>query len=117
MTPSYKKSAMAFALLFLVAFTGINAQETKVKDLEKTSGYFDFYYNDDKGKLFLEVDRLDEEFLYVYSLKTGVGNNDLGLDRGQLGNEQVVYFTKSGNKILLVQPNLKYRADSENLQE
>ncbi|MBT8312246.1 MAG: DUF5117 domain-containing protein, partial [Flavobacteriaceae bacterium] len=50
----------------------------------------------------------------VYSLSSGIGSNDIGLDRGQLGNEQVVYFKKAGNKLLLIQPNLKYRALTEN---
>ena len=36
---------------------------------------------------------LDKEFLYINSLSRGVGNNDLGLDRGQLGNSRIVYFT------------------------
>ena len=37
-----------------------------------------------------------------------------GLDRGQLGNERVVYFSRSGNKLLLIQPNLRYRSTSDN---
>ena len=53
-------------------------------------------------------------FLYVYSLSSGIGSNDIGLDRGQLGNEQVVFFKKAGNKLLLVQPNLKFRALTDN---
>jgi hypothetical protein len=74
----------------------------------------DFSYNDDSGKIILEIDNLDNEFLYINSLSRGVGNNDLGLDRGQLGNSRVVYFTKRGNKILLIQPNLKYISNSSN---
>ena len=63
-------------------------------------GFMDFSYNDDSGKIILEIDNLDNEFLYINSLSRGVGNNDLGLDRGQLGNSRIVYFTKRGNKIL-----------------
>ena len=74
----------------------------------------DFSYNDDSGKIILEIDNLDNEFLYINSLSRGVGNNDLGLDRGQLGNSRIVYFTKRGNKILLIQPNLKYISNSSN---
>ena len=47
--------------------------------------------------------QLNKEFLYINSLSSGVGNNDIGLDRGQLGNERIVYFSKSGNKLLLIQ--------------
>ncbi|MBC9795673.1 zinc-dependent metalloprotease [Sinomicrobium weinanense] len=89
----------------------------KKKDLEKFNGYFDFYYDDAEGKIYLEVENPGTEFLYVYSLSQGVGSNDIGLDRGQLGNEQIVYFKKEGNKLLLIQPNMKYRAITDNVKE
>ena len=76
-----------------------------------------FSYNDDSGKIILEIKNLDSEFMYINSLSRGVGNNDLGLDRGQLGNSRVVYFTKRGNKILLIQPNLRYVSNSSNYLE
>ncbi|MDG2476018.1 MAG: zinc-dependent metalloprotease [Flavobacteriaceae bacterium] len=77
-------------------------------------GFMNYTYNDDSGKVILEIDKLDTEFLYINSLSRGVGNNDLGLDRGQLGNSRIVYFTKRGNKILLIQPNLRYVSNSSN---
>jgi len=77
-------------------------------------GFMDFSYDNDSGKIILNIEDLDKEFLYINSLSRGVGNNDLGLDRGQLGNSRIVYFTKRGNKILLIQPNLKYISKSEN---
>ena len=83
------------------------------QDIEFT-GYFDYTYNNDNGKIILVVDKLEQEFLYVNSLSRGIGNNDLGLDRGQLGNARVVYFTKKGDKIFLIQPNLKYISTSDN---
>ncbi len=86
----------------------------KKEDYQKFEGYFNFYYDDSEGKVYLEIDKLDQEFLYVYALSSGIGSNDIGLDRGQLGNEQVVYFKKVGNKILMVQPNMRYRANTEN---
>src|SRR6056297_3741588 len=86
-------------------------------DFKKYEGLFDFYYDDKNDKIFLEVDKLNHEFLYVYSLSSGIGSNDIGLDRGQLGNEQVVFFRKAGNKLLLVQPNLKFRALTNNALE
>jgi hypothetical protein len=86
-------------------------------DFKKYEGLFDFYYDAKNDKIFLEVNKLDHEFLYVYSLSSGIGSNDIGLDRGQLGNEQVVHFIKAGNKLLLVQPNLKFRALTDNALE
>lgn len=86
----------------------------KKQDFKKYEGFFDFYYDEESDKIYLEVKKLNEEFLYVYSLSSGIGSNDIGLDRGQLGNEQVVFFKKAGNKLLLVQPNLKFRALTDN---
>ncbi len=86
-------------------------------NLKKQTGFFDFYQDDKKGKILLEIDKLEHEFLYVNSLAAGVGSNDIGLDRGQLGGNRVVRFTRSGNKILLVQSNYDYRAISENAAE
>ena len=103
--------------LFLICLPALTAQESfsdKSKDYKAYEGYFDFYYDESTDKIFLKVDALETEFLYVYSLSSGMGSNDIGLDRGQLGNEQVVYFKKAGNKLLLVQPNLEYRALTDN---
>jgi hypothetical protein len=102
------------------------AQENKRKkipsnsilnDLYHYKGYFDFYYSETKDQIFLKVSSLEEEFLYVNSLSQGVGNNDLGLDRGQLGGRRVVFFRKVGDKLLLIQPNLKYIAKTKNILE
>lgn len=104
-------------LIFLCGnFLG-NAQFLdKKKNLQKFDGFFNFHYAEADGEIYLEVpkDMLDEEFLYVHSLRTGLGSNDIGLDRGQLGDQAVVKFVKSGNKLLLFQPNLKFRANTDN---
>ena len=102
-----RNSIIAFFLFNYLLFS----QEIEFK------GYFDYIYNNDNGKITLAVDKLDQEFLYVNSLSRGIGNNDLGLDRGQLGNSRVVYFTKKGDKIFLIQPNLRYISTSSNTLE
>ncbi len=89
----------------------------KAKDFQKLNGYFDFYYDDKNDKIYLQIDDLDKDFLYVHSLSSGIGSNDIGLDRGQLGNEQLVHFKKAGQKILLVQPNMTFRALTNNALE
>ena len=109
-----KKLLLLFVLISLSASAQI---AEKVKSMKAHTGYFNFYYDESNDKIFLEVKKLNEEFLYTYSLAQGVGNNDLGLDRGQLGNEQVVFFEKQGNKIFLVQPNIQYRANTSNALE
>ena len=108
--------------LLLVLFLGISLSTQsqfldKKGDLKNYEGFFNFFYSEKDDEIYLEVKNLDQEFLYVHSLATGVGSNDIGLDRGQLGNESVVRFIKAGNKLLLVQPNLRYRAVTDNEQE
>ena len=104
-------------LLFFGICFQMNAQILKKENLRTYKGFFDFYYEDNTDKIFLKVKRLNQDFLYVNSLASGVGSNDIGLDRGQLGNDRVVYFEKAGNKLLLIQPNLKYRANTSNQLE
>ena len=87
------------------------------KGITKFEGYFTFYYDESKDKIFLQIDKLNDEFLYVRSLSEGIGSNDIGLDRGQLGGGVVVHFKKAGNKILMVQPNQDFRAITDNLEE
>jgi hypothetical protein len=91
-----------------------SALETKVAGMKKYPGYFEFYYDDKQDKVFLLIDKFDTEFLYVESLTAGIGSNDIGLDRNQLGSERVVKFERRGNKVLLTQINLGYRAISNN---
>ena len=87
------------------------------KGISKYEGYFTFYYDENNDKIFLEVDKINNEFLYVNALSEGIGSNDIGLDRGQLGGGVVVFFKKAGNKLLLVQPNQDFRAITENEEE
>ncbi len=110
------KKAVVF--LFVMGATFAHAQFlAQKKNLQILEGFFNSYYNEDADELYLEVNRLDTEFLYVYSLRTGLGSNDIGLDRGKLGEEQVVKFVKTGNKLMLIEPNLKYRAVTDNQAE
>jgi len=102
---------------YLIVFCSAFAKAQSPNTPQQFKGFFNFSYDDSKGILLLEVKELDKEFLYVHSLSTGLGSNDIGLDRGQLGDGVVVKWVKAGNKLLLVQPNLKYRAITENLEE
>lgn len=107
---------LAFASIFSMA----KAQKTIEEATEgtvKKEGFFNYYWDEKAGKVWLEIDKMDTEFLYVNSLAAGVGSNDIGLDRGQLGGTQIVEFRRVGPKILMVQPNYDYRAISDNQDE
>jgi hypothetical protein len=100
-------------IAFLFILKGFS-QKLEVNKLKTYKGFFDFHYEESTDKIYLDVEELDKEFLYVNSLATGVGSNDIGLDRGQLGQERLVKFKKAGNKLLLIQPNLGFRAITDN---
>ncbi len=111
-----RKLTLIVSLLFVCS--AIHAQFLKEnKNVTKYEGYINFYYDKSTDKVYLEIDKLNHEFLYVRSLSEGLGSNDIGLDRGQLGNEAVVKFRRAGNKILLIQPNQTYRALTDNIEE
>ncbi|UBZ06675.1 zinc-dependent metalloprotease [Salegentibacter mishustinae] len=109
-----------FLLIFLlVSFSvpGMAQFLSEKENLREYEGFFNFHYNEKKDEIYLEVNKLESEFLYVHALTSGLGSNDIGLDRGQLGNEAIVKFQKAGNKLLLVQPNQRYRAETDNALE
>ena len=85
--------------------------------MDKRPGFLTFYYDAKKGKIWLEIDKFGQELLYYPTLAQGVGSNDIGLDRGRLGAEHVVTFERSGNKVLMVEPNYGYRALSRDSLE
>ena len=85
--------------------------------MKSQNGYLDFYWDEEKGKMLLAIEDFNQEMLYVNSLAAGVGSNDIGLDRGQLGDEHIVKFVKVGPKVLLTQVNYDYRALSDNEAE
>ena len=89
----------------------------KVAGMEKFPGYFPFYWDAKAGKMWLEIDKWNTEFLYVESLPAGIGSNDIGLDRGQLGTSSIVRFDRSGPRVLLVASNYGFRASSNNPDE
>ncbi len=82
----------------------------RVAQLRKLDGYIPIYWDDAHGRLLLEIARFNEEFLYQVSLAAGLGSNPVGLDRGQVGPSAVVRFERVGPKVLLVQPNYRFRA-------
>jgi len=113
------KKYLLICLALLIAAPILKAQDiqTKTKGFAKYTGYFNFYWDEKAGKVYLEIDKLNQEFLYVNSLPAGVGSNDLGLDRGQIGDSRIVKFIKIGPKVMLIQPNYNFRAVSNNADE
>lgn len=102
-----------------VLVPGVASIAEKTAGMERRDGFFPFYWDAKGGKIWLEIPAggMGAEFLYVNSLPAGLGSNDIGLDRGQLGADRIVKFERSGPRILLIQPNYDYRAITDNAAE
>jgi hypothetical protein len=104
----------AFAVQPLLAQDGdVPTIESKTEGMSRIDGYIPVYFEESTGKLWLEIARFDEELLHYTSLPAGLGQNDLGLNRGDLGPSQVVVFKRVGPTILMEEPNYGYRAVSD----
>ncbi len=89
----------------------------KTDGMERMDGFFPLYWDADAGQLWMEIDKLDTELLHLNGLGAGLGSNDIGLDRGQGNGSRIVKFERVGRKILMVQPNYRFRAHSANQAE
>lgn len=107
----------ALALFVSVAALHAAGIADKTAGMTRSDGLFPFYWDGKAGKLWLEIPRFDEEFLYVVSLPAGLGSNDIGLDRGKLGPERVVRWERVGPRVLLVQSNYGFRATTNSAAE
>lgn len=88
--------------------------DDRASGMTKIDGYFPLYWDERTGSMFLEIPRLDTDFLYALGLSAGLGSNDIGLDRGQGGGGRVVQFQRVGPRVMLVQANQSFRSSSKN---
>src|SRR5437773_2138580 len=89
----------------------------KIVGMQRFTGYFPFYWDARAGKVWLEIDKWNSEFLYVESLPAGIGSNDIGLDRGQVGQAYIVRLERRGPRVLLIAQHNALRPHSVNNDE
>jgi hypothetical protein len=89
----------------------------KTKGLERHDGFLPMYFDAQAGKVWLEIPSAGRDALYETSLPSGLGSTDIGLDRGEIGGGRIVRFERFGAKVLLVQPNEAFRADTADAAE
>lgn len=108
-----------FLLLFLPVFVlaQTDAIKEKTKNMQPYEGFLTFYRDDSTGKIWLQIDKPGQEILYQTALPAGLGSNDVGLDKGIMGGTHIVKFSRSGNKVLLMEPNYSFRAVTGNMAE
>jgi uncharacterized protein DUF4953/uncharacterized protein DUF5117 len=91
--------------------------DARTTGFQKLDGYMPLYWDQKTGSLWMEINKFDTEMLYATGLTAGLGSNDIGLDRGQSGQGRVVKFQRVGPRVLMVQPNYTFRANSTNPDE
>jgi hypothetical protein len=64
--------------------------------MERHDGFIPFYRDTEEGRILMEVVEEGPEFMYLVSQATGIGSDDLGLDRGEIGSEYLARFERSG---------------------
>ncbi len=97
----------------------------KIAGMDRKDGLFPLDWDAKAGKLYLEIPMSSAEmesgtgkdFLLLDQLPYGLGSNDIGLDRGQLGQGRIVHFSHVGGKVLLIAPNLRYRSSAPDAAE
>ena len=65
--------------LVISSFVFSASIDQKTKSMDKMAGFFNMYWDSTTGKIWLEISKFDQEFLYVNSLTAGVGSNDVCL--------------------------------------
>jgi len=91
----------------------IPAIADKTEGMEKMDGFVPVYWDAKEGKIWLEISRFDTELLHYTSLPAGLGQNDIWLNRGDLGPSHIVVFQRVGPQVLMLEPNYDYRAVSD----
>jgi Met-zincin/Domain of unknown function (DUF5117) len=107
------RTHLALALL-LATSASLPAQTIAAKTTGMTHmpGYLPLDWDAKTGKLYLEITHLDTDILYTHSLPYGTGSNDLGLDRGQISEGELIRFQRTGPKVLMIEPNQRFRSSS-----
>jgi hypothetical protein len=91
--------------------------EAKTAKLLKIDGFIPLYWDAENGKLWMRLSRFGEELIYHESLPAGLGSNPVGLDRGEMGETLIVTFERIGPKVLLIAPNYRFRALTNDASE
>tara|TARA_R110002072_G_scaffold89232_6_gene200041 strand:+ start:35677 stop:38073 length:2397 start_codon:yes stop_codon:yes gene_type:complete len=113
-----RHSIIGLCLLFFhLAALGAPSVEKFTQGFESRSGFLNLFLDHKEGKTYIEIPNDLGELIYQESLARGIGSNDIGLDRGRLGETQLVEFLRVGNKVLLQAKNTDFRAGSDNKPE
>jgi hypothetical protein len=95
--------------------------EATTSDLIAHEGLRTILIDEPKARVLIRLGEEDNgvygTFILVDSLATGLGSNPVGLDRGQLRGERIIEFRRTGERVLMIEPNMRFRAQTDNPDE
>ncbi len=115
-------ATIAVACLWVAASAQEQPQD-QLKDLDLRTGLIENYLDAKTGKVYLKLPRAATgsdvlgEYLYTETLASGLGANQIGLDRGQTGTTYILRIRRIADKVLFEVPNYGYRASSDDPME
>ncbi|MEP4053208.1 MAG: zinc-dependent metalloprotease [Litorimonas sp.] len=86
---------------------------------ELREGVFNLHVNQKTNKIYARLPKAGEDgvslrLIHSARLTAGLGSNPVGLDRGWGEGGRVIAFRRMGDKIIVEEENLRYRADANN---
>jgi len=117
-----RKICLFFSMMIFLAMPVLSSATKlslteRVKGMSAYPGFFSFYFEKETGKIWLEINKWETEFLYINFQRAGSGTANISFDRNQLGQTRIVKFRRLGPKVFLVQPNYTFRAISGSAEE
>ncbi|HUF74719.1 MAG TPA: zinc-dependent metalloprotease, partial [Longimicrobiales bacterium] len=123
LAPSTLAAALTLTVIAAAPATAQNGADSlpsiaeRTESMERLDGFLPLHWSPDTGRLFMEIPELGLELIHYVGFGAGLGSNDLGLDRGALAGSRIVKFERVGRKVMMVQPNYRFRAESDNQAE
>ena len=114
---AFSLSLLAFSITSFPSLAVQDPVSGVIESSQQHQGFLNLFYESKSGDVYMEVNTLNKPFLLVTSLPHGIGSNDIGLDRGQLGQTRMVQFERYGPYLVLKQLNTDFRANTSNKAE
>jgi len=94
-------------------------KQNPLAGFELREGVFNLHVNKKTNKIYARLPKVDEDgvslrLIHSARLTAGLGSNPVGLDRGWGEGGRVIVFRRMGDKMIMEEENLRYRANVNN---
>ncbi len=113
---------LAFLIAGCTAQTNGSTNGDPTAGMEARDGFLSLYVGANDGRVLARLPEAGEDGIMLSAihsarLTAGLGSNPVGLDRGWGESGRVVDFRRRGDRVILEERNLRYRASSDNALE